>query len=599
MRSTVNIKEYLPFWWLFFRKLGKFDKKKYFFYLGLKKKSLNYFNFFFLSNFFVNFYLINPLNYFKFKVNNFINIFSILTNLYVPLQFFVEVVKIFPNVLSEKLVQSKVNFFNSTTNKLVGAFAKFFSLKTLFYLNNKALIGLLTNTNWAELKDRFFFWFKFLMTQSNSFFFIKNNVSTSNFFRNYLNIFTKIKLLLKPKHKIPVFNKNLFFIKYFQHKKTKVHIFWWLIKLFTYGKTSQVKNERLLVIDKPKKIWKSFHNIINRKLTITYQINRKTISFFYKKKTKFLIKRFLSHILWKKKFLCYPNHLRNDLCYFNMFKFILFWIQKNKKLSLFIPILKKRNFFFLLLKIYFLFNFVVKKGKNFNILQLLGQQQFFTSKFKTHLTLFYSQFSEKKFKKSHLVDQLLIVLPKLITCFSFYSVSKNHPVVNSYNLILFWSKILLKIFITTGIPNNLVQNKLTKLLLFQFITVFWSFFKKKKSEINLLFKNSIIKMDLKVLIFKNSQIYNIFSDFYNLVNYTAHYCDFTYAGAVVFSKWIHLMNKNYSKIISDTWVLPVWLKNKWILTFNVENFFFKIFQNFMFDTKFLIIIFFYINIKFH
>jgi hypothetical protein len=80
-------------------------------------------------------------------VNNFINIFSILTNLYVPLQFFVEVVKIFPNVLSEKLVQSKVNFFNSTTNKLVGAFAKFFSLKTLFYLNNKALIGLLTNTN--------------------------------------------------------------------------------------------------------------------------------------------------------------------------------------------------------------------------------------------------------------------------------------------------------------------------------------------------------------------------------------------------------------------------------------------------------------------
>jgi hypothetical protein len=80
-------------------------------------------------------------------MNNFINIFSIFTNLYIPLESFVEIVKIFPNVLSEKLVQSKVNFFSSTTSKLVGTFAKFFSLKTLFYLNNKALIGLLTNTN--------------------------------------------------------------------------------------------------------------------------------------------------------------------------------------------------------------------------------------------------------------------------------------------------------------------------------------------------------------------------------------------------------------------------------------------------------------------
>jgi hypothetical protein len=406
-------------------------------------------------------------------------------------------------------------------------------------------------------------------------------------------------LLLKPKDKIPVFNKNLFFVKYFQQKKNKVHLFWWFIKLFTYGKTSQVKNERLLVVDKPKKIWRSFYNIINRKLAITYQINRKTISFFYKKKTKFLIKRFLSHILWKKKFLGYPNYLKNDLCYFNMFKFILFWIQKNKKLSLFIPILKKKNFFFLLLKIYFLFNFVVKKGKNFNILQLFDQQQFFTAQFKTHLSLFYSKFSEKKFKKSHLVAQLLTVLPKLITCFNFYSVYNNHPVISSYNLISFWSKILLKTFITCGIQNNLVQDKFSKLLLFQFITVFWSFFKKKKWEFNLLFKNSIIKTDLKVLIFKNSKIYNIFSDFYNLINYTDHYCDFTYNSNVIFSKWIYLMNKNYSKIISDTWILPVWLKNKKILAFNIENFFFKIFQNFMFDTKFLIMIFFYINIKFH
>jgi hypothetical protein len=80
-------------------------------------------------------------------MNKFINIFSIFTNLYIPLQLFVEIVKIFPNLLIVKFLQNKVNFFNPTTSELAGTFSKSFNLKTLFYLNNKTLVGLLTNTS--------------------------------------------------------------------------------------------------------------------------------------------------------------------------------------------------------------------------------------------------------------------------------------------------------------------------------------------------------------------------------------------------------------------------------------------------------------------